>query len=180
VIGSELDRRYASALLEVASTGGVADRIGEEVSVIAQLFSSHRELKEALMNPVFSKDNREALIKALSRRLDLHQTTTNFLKTLLKKDRINELPGISQTYSMLADAKAGRVRATVLSAKELDDSVVQSVVDSLEKLSRKKVQIEKEVDRNLLGGLVVKIGDLVFDGSLRSQLDRFRQVLSRE
>lgn len=180
MIGSDLERRYATALLDVALEANAVDRIIEEVQGFADLFAGHHELRAALLNPVFPREHRELVLGAVIDKLNLHPVTRNFLRTLLDKDRIAVAPGIAQTFGRLADEKAGRVRASLVSARPLPPGLSERISAALGGVTGMNVTLSQEVDETILGGLVVQVGDLVYDGSVSSQLDGLRQSLGRE
>jgi len=180
MIGSDLERRYATALLDVALEQGVVDQVAQEVQTFADLFDQHQELRAALLNPVFGRERREQVLAAVIARLAVHPVTRNFLRTLLDKDRIVAVAGIAQAFGRLADEKAGRVRASLTSARPLAPGLAERITAALQAVSGKNVTLAQDVDAALVGGLVVRVGDLVYDGSVRSQLEGLRQSLGRE
>ena len=103
----------------------------------------------------------------------------NLVYLLLDSERMGSLPGISRELDAMIEAKAGRVTAEVTSAKPLDPTQLSQITAALEKLSGKKVTITKREDPELLGGVVAKVGDTVYDGSLRTQLRTIRDELSK-
>jgi F-type H+-transporting ATPase subunit delta len=96
---------------------------------------------------------------------------------LLERGRIRALPAIARAYRELGDQHAGRVRATVTSAQPLAAADLERVRQSLEQRTHKKVMVESQVDPSLIGGLVARVGDLVLDGSVRTQLASLREKL---
>jgi len=180
VIGSDLERRYATALLDVAFEAKVVDQVAAEVQTFADVFSTNRELREALLNPVFPREQREQVLGAVLTKLQPHKVTRNFLRTLLSKDRIDVVAGIAQTFGKLADEKAGRLRASVTSARPLPGDLSRRIGAALQSATGKTVSLSEAVDAQLLGGLVIRVGDLVYDGSVSSQLEGLRQSLGRE
>ena len=180
MIGSDLERRYATALLDVALGQNAVERVADEVQSFADLFGQHRELREALLNPVFPREQRELVLGAVIEQLGPHPVTRNFLRTLLDKDRIAAVPGIARAFGRLADEKAGRVRAALVSARPLAPGLSERIGSALRSVTGKIVTLSQEVDEAILGGLVVRVGDLVYDGSVSSQLEGLRQSLGRE
>ncbi len=98
----------------------------------------------------------------------------NFALLLLERGRISALPAIARAYKQLVDERLGRVQATVTSAQPLDPATAASVQRALEKRTGKRVVITSNVDPSLIGGVVARVGDLVFDGSLKSKLEALR------
>jgi F-type H+-transporting ATPase subunit delta len=180
VITGSIARRYAKALLEIGIQQQTYDALGKEVERAADTLRSSPELRSALENPVFSLEKRKLIMDELSRRLALSKTVRNFIMLLLDKGRIARLPDIARFYRTLVDEHAGRVRATVTSTRPLDPMLETRLKTALEKSSGKVVIFEKREDPAILGGLVTQVGDTVYDGSVRTQLQQLREELLSE
>jgi F-type H+-transporting ATPase subunit delta len=179
VLGS-LARRYAKALLEIGIRQQTFDAFGKELDRAADTFARSPELKSALENPVFPLDKRRLILDELARRLALSKVVRNFVMLLLEKGRIGSLPDIARAHRGLVDEHAGRLRATVTSARPLDPALELRLKNALERQSGKTVLLEKREDKEIVGGLITQLGDLVYDGSVRSQLALLREQLLAE
>ena len=173
-----LARRYARALLQLGVEGGNLERMGKEVSAFASALDSSEELLISLTSPSFPRSEREKVMTAVLGRLGAMTEVTNFGKLLLDRERVAFLPDISRELSTMIDEKSDRVRATVTSASPLSGEQQANIVSSLEKLVGKKIEAETKEDPSLLGGVIAQVGDTVYDGSLRTQLENFQQNLS--
>jgi F-type H+-transporting ATPase subunit delta len=180
VIAGSLARRYAKALLEIGVQQQTYDALGKELDRAADTLRSSPELRVALENPVFSLEKRKLIMDELSRRLALSKTVRNFIMLLLDKGRIAALPDIARVHRTLIDEHAGRMRATVTSARPLDPLLESRLKTALEKSSGKVVLFDKREDPAILGGLVTQLGDTVYDGSVRTQLQQLREELLSE
>jgi F-type H+-transporting ATPase subunit delta len=172
-----LARRYARALLEIGVAEKRYEQLGREVAVLAEAVRSSRELAETLTNPAFPRDDREKVLKAVMHRLGTSPTVVNFTRLLLDRERVAALPDISRELAVMIDELAGRVKALVTSAQALSVTQEQQLMRTLEGMSGKKVELEKVQDPDILGGVIAKVGDMVYDGSLRTQLERLRHDL---
>jgi F-type H+-transporting ATPase subunit delta len=179
IVGS-VARRYAKALLDLGVKQQTYDAIGKELDRTADTFVRSPELRQALVNPVFSFDKRRLVLDELARRLALSKVVRNFVMLLLDKGRIGALPDIARVYRDLVDAHAGRVRATITSARPLDPALETRLKHALEKQSGKVVLLDKREDPSIVGGLVTQLGDIVYDGSVRTQLAALREELLAE
>jgi F-type H+-transporting ATPase subunit delta len=177
VTNGSVARRYAKALLELGIESNSFDSMGRELERTAELFAGSAELHKTLTNPVFSLEKRRAVLEEIARRTGLGRIVRNFLLLLLEKGRIAALPDIAREHRALVDAQAGRLRATVTTAKALDPMQEQRLRTALEKQTGKVVVLTKREDPALLGGVVAQVGDVVFDGSVRAQLARLREEL---
>jgi F-type H+-transporting ATPase subunit delta len=179
IIGS-VARRYAKALLAIGVAQQSYDALGRELDRTAETFARSPELKSTLDNPVFPLEKRRLILEELARRLALSKTVRNFVMLLLDKGRIGALGDIARAHRALVDEHAGRVRATVVSARPLDPALEARLKAALEKQSGKIVLLEKREDPSIIGGVVTQLGDVVYDGSVRSQLAALREELLAE
>jgi F-type H+-transporting ATPase subunit delta len=177
VIAGSVARRYAKAVLQIGVDDGNLERVGREVRVLASAFRRSEELSRTLANPVFPRSDREKVLRALLDRIGATQTVVHTTRLLLDRERLAILPDISRELDAMIDARAGRVAARVTSAAPLDEAQVVRLTKTLEALSGKKVEMAVQHDPSLLGGVVAQVGDVVYDGSLRTQLERIRQDL---
>jgi F-type H+-transporting ATPase subunit delta len=180
VIVGSIARRYAKALLEIGVANKTFDALNAELERIAALYTSSKELADALENPVFPLSKRKGLLEELARRLALSKVVRNFLLLLLERGRISALAAIAREHRALVDKQAGRIRARISSARPIEPGVELRLKNALEQRTGKVVILEKQEDPALIGGLVTQIGDLVYDGSLRTQLANLRQQLLAE
>lgn len=174
-----LARRYAKAIFEIGSQQGGLDKMGADLRTLAHAMRDSAELQSTLSNPAIRKAERRKIIDALLQRIGVVTVTRNAVYLLLDGERLGSLPGISRELDAMIEAKAGRVAAEVVSAKPLDPSQLTQITATLEKLSGKKVSVSSRQDPELLGGVVAKVGDTVYDGSLRTQLRNLRDELSK-
>jgi F-type H+-transporting ATPase subunit delta len=177
VIGSNVARRYAKAILELGSERGKLDALVNEMSDAAAAYKSSPELRAALENPLVALDAKKAILDELSQRLGLSPTAHHALRLLGDRRRLRALPAIAQLLRELNDAKRGVVRAEVITAVRLSDGYYQRLQTELEKMTGKKVVLDTREDATILAGVITRIGDMVVDGSLRSRLQEMKTAL---
>ena len=177
MIDLTVSRRYARALMMLGQDDGKFKEYGDELKVFSQLLEREPELKDALLNPVHSMEERKKLLLRIADLLKLSPIVSNFLKLLFDKLRLAALPGISEVYQHLADEIENLKRARVKSAVPLDDGMQKRLQKALEEMTKSKVVMEFEEDPAIIGGVVATVGDLVLDGSVRTQLTALRESL---
>lgn len=175
---ASIARRYAKALMEIGVADGSFERLGREVGDLARAIKASPELVSTMTNPAFDRADREKVLRAVLQRLGASQTVVNATRLLLDRERIANLPDISRELDAMIDEKAGRVAAQVTSAAPLDDGQKQRLTVALERMSGKKVEMQVAHDPALLGGVVAQVGDTIYDGSLRTQLEKMKQTLA--
>ena len=176
-MGGSVARRYARALFGIGIDAGNFEALGREIDDLSTLLVSSPELRNALENPVFKPAEKRAVLEQILPRVTPTAEVRRFVLLLLERRRIVLLPAIARAYRDLTDAQLGQVRAEVTSAQELAPGTLDRVRRSLEQRTGKKVIVNAKVDADLIGGLVARVGDLVLDGSVRTQLDDLRTRL---
>jgi F-type H+-transporting ATPase subunit delta len=174
-----LARRYARAVIDLGQVQGNLDKLGEDLRSMSNAMKASPELMDLLTNPVAKKSDRKKVVGALLERFAAHQTSKNLANLLLDGERMAAVPSISREVDAMIEARAGRVSAEVTSAQTLTAAQVASITQGLEKLSGKKIVLTKKEDPSILGGVIAKVGDVIYDGSVRSQLRNLRDELQR-
>jgi F-type H+-transporting ATPase subunit delta len=168
-------RRWAKALFLIAEQDNSLLVISREIERVADTWKSSDELQIALANPMLDSQVRTAIFNDVIAKLALSKTTENCLRLMYEKKRIGEIEGVAREFQRLADARENRIRAEVISAAPVADTVVASIQAAIEAATRKKVLVTKREDQSLIGGIVTRVGDLMYDGSIKSQLNRIKE-----
>lgn len=179
MVTGSLARRYAKAIFQIGSQQGDLTKLGQDIRSLAKAMNESKELDTALTNPAIRRADRKKVIDGLLSSIGVQTASRNLVYLLLEGERMGSLPAISRALDAMIEEKAGRVQAEVISAKPLDPTQLSQINGALEKLSGKKVSVSTRQDPELLGGVVAKVGDVVYDGSLRTQLRALRDELSK-
>jgi F-type H+-transporting ATPase subunit delta len=180
MITGSVARRYARALFELALEADRTDKIERDLEGFVEGIHQVPEVWRSLTNPGFSRGERREVLDKMLPHFSLEKTTSNFLRLLIDKGRVDHLDAISREYRALNDIHQRRVRAKVRSAMALEDAELTRLKNLLQQVTGRTVLLEHRVDDNLIGGMVTEVGGLVFDGSLRTQLRRIRERLVLE
>jgi F-type H+-transporting ATPase subunit delta len=172
-------RRYAKALLLIGKADGQAETYREELDGFAGLMAREKELEQAVCNPLYDAAGRKKVLQAVVENLELSKVTKSFLLLLFDKGRIGFVDSINEFYQKLADELRGLARASLVSATELSEETIEKIRAALSKKTGKEIILEVKQDPGLMGGIVTRIGDLVLDGSIRTQLLNMRESLKR-
>ena len=143
------------------------------------MLSQQADARLVFENPTVSTENRKDLLNKVGDALKLDTNIRNFLALLIDRNRLDLLGEITSTYESLLDAKLGFVQAHVTSALELDSAQQGAVSAKLEALTGKKVKMRVSVDPALIGGFIAEVGGTIYDGSIRQQLQTFRNSLTQ-
>ena len=170
-------RRYATALADVVAKNGHADPTKAELKEWEVLIAANDELHEVFGNPSIPHAKKEGVLDALIKRSGSSKTVANFLRVLLQNGRLIDLPEINDRLASVLEERSGVVSGEVISARELADAQKKELEKNLEKLTGKKVRLDFEIDEDIIGGIVTRIGSTVYDGSVRTQLENLKEQL---
>jgi F-type H+-transporting ATPase subunit delta len=179
VISLKIARRYAKALLSIGREDGQAETYKQELGGFVKLLDEQQELEMAISNPLYDEEGRKRVLQAVVERTGVSQVMKSFLSLLFEKGRIQYLRDIHGFYEKLTDELANIVRADLVSATDFSDETIERIRSALAQKTGKNVKMDVSVDPALIGGAVTKIGDLVLDGSVRTQLKSLKESLQR-
>lgn len=175
--GSVVEKRYAKALFEIALEKNLLKQIEQELQLVEKVLNETPGLKDWLHHPSTKPEQlREVFAKAFG---ELSPYVKNFLSVLIDKKRVTHFSGILASYSELSNEALGLAKAKITSAFPLTPEDREQISRTFESLIGKKLVLEERVDSDLLGGAIVQIGDRLYDGSLRTKLQRFRENLNQ-
>jgi F-type H+-transporting ATPase subunit delta len=171
--------RYAKALFGLAEDEHRHREVRDELGTLMSLFDGSLELREALLTPLHPASDRKSALREISNRSSVSPLVNNFISYLIDQRRLIDFEAIVLAYGELADEAEGLLTAEVISASPLDDRRKDRLRRALSERTGREVRLEIEVDPALIGGAIAKVGDLVFDGSLRTQLGQLRANLTK-
>lgn len=173
-----VSRRYATALCEEADRAGILDAVDEDVEMLRRSLETNDELSRFFKSPVIPAEKKRDVIDALLNDR-LERLTLQFLHLLVEKDRETHTASILDAYHDLRDEQRGIVDALARVAHPLSDDDREALVDALETHTGATIRLHVEEEPDLIGGIVIRIGDHVFDGSLRNRLSALRDRLQQ-
>jgi F-type H+-transporting ATPase subunit delta len=173
--GSRLSKRYAKALFSLGQEDGNYDQYGRNLVEFAEFCQQHADFRQVIANPVFAVEDRKRILQSVLEKSGFSDMVKNFLYLLLEKDRIGAIESITAYYAKLTDDISNVARAEVITARPLKEESLARIEGSLERLTSKKIRSEVKEDRELIGGVVVKIGDMVLDGSVKAQIEGLKE-----
>lgn len=172
-------KRYAKALINLAIQQKKLEETGEQLQVFSDAFEVAPDFQRVMTDTKLTIKQKEAVLLKVSEKLEASTLVETFIKYLLSKRRILLLPDINAIFQQLLDQQLGRVEAKVTLAVEPDEKLVKEIQTQLAKHTGRKVSVNIEVQPEIMGGMVTRIGSVIIDGSLRNQLDRVYQTITR-
>lgn len=176
---SRIAKRYAKALFSLGQEEGKFEQYGLELKEFAELCREQAEFGAVIANPVFAVEDRKKILQAVLDKSGFSTTVKNFLMLLLDKDRMGVIASIAEHYENLWDEAMNVAKAKIVTARPLKEDAQKALKEALEALTSKQIKPDILEDPSLIGGVVVKIGDVVLDGSVKAQLEGLKESLKR-
>ena len=172
---SVADRVYARALYDAAAERGLVKEAQAQLAAVADAMAELPQLRSAVGNPQLDAVSKAALLEAAVGEPD--ELVTNFLRLLAEKGRASSIEGVHAELELIIARAEGQLTVTLTTAHELSDTEAKDIVQRIERASGRKVEAVREVDADLIGGIVLQAGSLRADASVRGRLDRMRHDL---
>ena len=176
-IQASLAGRYAIALFELADEQKKLEAVAASLAAVKQALAESETLRALTTSPLVGRDEAVRAVAAAAAAMDLDPIAANFLGVLARNRRLGQLPAVIRAFDTLAARHRGEITAEVVSAHPLDDGQVDAIRQNLRTRMGRDIAVEMNVDPAILGGLVVKIGSQMIDGSIRTKLNTLAQAM---
>ena len=177
---SNIAKRYARAFFEIAEEEKQLEKYDRELQSFSEVVDGNENLREFFANPIFDQHDKRDVVDAIMQKMGMTGVTASFLRLLADKRRIGILAEIVACYRELMDSVLKKQRVQVKTAFPLSDELSEQLKKGLEKLTGKQVEMTMDHDASLLAGIVVRVGDTLYDGSIKTQLNNIRNLLGEE
>lgn len=177
---SAIANRYAKALADVVGTTGDYSAAKEALDGFNQLMLGHQELQSIFHNPTIPQAQKQGVLKAILARVKPSPVIANFLTLLVENHRLPQLNEIVAAFHREVDRRQGVVSAVVTTSAPIANDLQQQLANKLNQLTGKRVRLQFQTDPEIIGGVVTRIGSVIYDGSIRNQLQQFKRRLSQE
>ena len=171
--GARAAIRYAKAVLSLASDQNTTDVVNSEMKLIATTISQNKELSDVLKSPVVSSAVKKSVLLEVFK--DSSKSILNLIDTLISNNRIDILSDVAQKYNQLFDASKGIELATVTTAVALTDDLKKKVLAKAKELTGKDIEVENIIDESIIGGFILRIGDIQYNASISNQLNKLKK-----
>ncbi len=173
-------RRYAEALADVAGERNEVEQIDTEVRAFTEMMAASRELYDVFASPALSHKEKSRVLESIISRTRPGAMTANLLRTMLRHYRLHYLDVVHEQFRREINRRRGIVPAEVTTAGPIASADREILAERLQEMTGKRVEIEFRTDPSIIGGAVARIGSVVYDGSIRTQLQTVRQKLRQE
>jgi len=174
----KLSKRYAKALFETALEQQAHEQVSRDLRTLANVLEQSQDLREVFRNPRVEAGKKRDVLTAALKMAQAHKLTSSFLYILLEKGRLPIIPAVAAELERRLDRSVGRISAEVTSATPLEAAELKAIQEALvSALGAKEVKVDASVDPDVLGGVITRIGNIILDGSVRTQMDKMRNHL---
>jgi F-type H+-transporting ATPase subunit delta len=173
----EIAQVWARALFEVAKEHDLLDKVREQLGAFVDALGENRDLMVFFFSPYFStQEKKDGLKRAVT---DAEPVFTNFLEALIERHRMPALFRIKARYEVLWEDERDLLPVEVTSAVELDKSTISSIGERIGEQTKRTVELSSKVDPDILGGIVLRVGNVILDASIRNRLEQLRKQVAR-
>ncbi|PIR34373.1 MAG: F0F1 ATP synthase subunit delta [Alphaproteobacteria bacterium CG11_big_fil_rev_8_21_14_0_20_44_7] len=173
----ELSRRYVTAIFELAKSSGALSKVAKDLDEVQSLLSTSEVLKAMINSPIVSAEQQMIAVEQISEKGKFDALTRNFLTVVAKNRRLKYLAEIITAFKKKISEDNNEIQAEVISAVQLSDAMVNKIKKELSAETGKKVELETQIDAEIVGGLIIKIGSKMYDYSVKSRLNKLRNDL---
>ena len=177
---NDIGHNYATAFMQSLRTADDVQKAGQDLHTFCALLDELPSLARVLHHPGMPLERRQSILEEALARLDPHPVSRKFFHLIVEKDRVQSVRQIDAAFAELRDARLNVTSAEVVTAVPLDGAVRAEWETALSRLTGKRVSVTYHTDGKLLGGALTRVGSVVYDGSLRKQLERIRGLLLKE
>ncbi|MFP4039637.1 MAG: ATP synthase F1 subunit delta [Desulfosudaceae bacterium] len=174
-----ISRRYSKALILIGKDDGQAEQYRDQLNDFVAVLDQEKDFEVLISNPLYPAEARKKSLEVIIDKIGLSDVLKSFLLLLFEKGRMGDLRGIVEFYQKLVDEYKGVVQAEVISASKLSDDAVEKIKASLSRMTGKEVMLNITQDTALIGGVVTRVGDMVLDGSIKTQLENMKESLKK-
>ena len=175
----DIARRYATAFFELAKEESKVDQIEKDLKTVSALVAAGGDFASFTGNTTLRRSDQAKALVAIAKHLKLSALTEKFLGTLAEKRRLAALPDIVLAVQALVSSHKGEITAQVTAAQALDQEQIGEISANLKKALGKNVQVQLNVDPEIMGGLIIRVGSRVIDSSVRTKLERLHRALKK-
>lgn len=171
-------KRYAKALAELSEEKKIVDKTKSDLAALVSVVESQPAMQKLFSSPVFTPENKKAVIKELAGKLGMQQITQRFVEHLAETGRIRYLRDINEAFLALLAERQNRASVHLTTAVTINAAELADIKKKLEALTGKQVDINSQVDASLIGGAKAQIGSVIYDGTIKNQLKKMRDQLT--
>ncbi len=174
---SEVSQRYALALYDLSTEKNQTEEFSTNMINFMKMFNSNENLKNFVKNPTHSAEEQKLVFNKILNHMNFNQIVKNFFLILIEKKRIFFLDQIIGEFLKLISKKRGEVSGNLISSKKIDEKTVLSIEKEISKNINRSIKLNYKTDESLIGGVIIQIGSLMIDTSIKNKLQKYKKLM---
>ncbi len=174
---SEISQRYALALYELSKEKNQTEEFVSNITSFKKIYSSNKEFRNFIKNPTYSAENQKMVFDKIFSAMNLNKLVKNFFSILIIKKRIFFLEQIVEEFLKLISTKRGEISGSLISAKKIDDKTILDIEKEISSNIKRSIKLKSKIDESLVGGIVIQIGSLMIDASIKNKLQKYKKLM---
>ena len=175
---SEISQRYALALYELSKEKNQTEEFVSNMTSFKKIYSSNKEFRNFIKNPTYSAENQKMVFDKIFSAMNLNKLVKNFFSILIIKKRIFFLEQIVEEFLKLISTKRGEISGSLISAKKIDDKTILDIEKEISSNIKRSIKLKSKIDESLVGGIVIQIGSLMIDTSIKNKLQKYKKLMT--
>ena len=175
---SETSQRYALALYELSKEKNQTEEFASNMITFMKMFNSNKELKNFVKNPTYSVENQKIVFEKILSLMNFNKLVKNFFSILIIKKRIFFLDQIIEEFLKLISIKRGEISGSLISSKKIDEKTILDIEREISVNIKRSIKLKSKIDQSLIGGIVIQIGSLMIDASIKNKLKKYKKLMT--
>ncbi len=175
---SEISQRYALALYDLSKEKNQTEEFVSNMVAFMKIFNSNKDLKNFVKNPTYSVENQKIVFDKILSFMNFNKLVKNFFLILIIKKRIFFLDQIIEEFLKLISIKRGEVSGNLISPKEIDEKTILDIQREISTNIKRSIKLKSKIDKSLIGGIVIQIGSLMIDASIKNKLQKYKKLMT--
>ena len=175
---SEISQRYALALYELSKEKNQTEELVSNMIIFMKIFNSNKNLKNFVKNPTHSVENQKIVFDKISNLMNFNKLVKNFFSILITKKRIFFLDQIIEEFLKLISIKRGEISGSLISPKKINEKTISDIEREISANIKRSIKLKSKIDESLIGGIVIQIGSLMIDTSIKNKLQKYKKLMT--
>jgi len=175
---SEISQRYALALYDLSMENNQTEEFASNMIAFMKAFNSNQNLKNFIKNPTYSTENQKIVFDKILSLMNFNKVVKNFFSILIIKKRIFFVDKIIGEFLKLISIKRGEVSGSLISPKEIDEKTISDIEREISSNIKRSIKLKSKIDKSLIGGIVIQIGSLMIDTSIKNKLQKYKKLMT--
>ena len=174
---SEISQRYALALYELSKEQKATEETISNMDTLLKIFNSNEDLRNFVKNPTHSVVNQKIVFEKILSLMNFNKIVKNFFSILIMKKRIFFLDKIADEFIKLTSLKSGEISGNLISSKKIDEGTILNIEKEISENIKRPIKLKSRIDESLIGGIIIQIGSLMIDTSIKNKLQKYRKLM---